>query len=79
MRSKSLRNTTVPLSFSQHQVSELERKCATKDAEFDAYRTQLLNKPETTLQAQVNMLRLEKVRKYCLDFTVSLPYLTYLP
>lgn len=45
------------------QVSELSNKLSARDAEFDAYRQQILGKTESTLQAELTMLHLEKVSR----------------
>ena len=43
------------------QVSDLSSKLASRDTEFDAYRRQVLSKPESKLQAELTMIHMEKV------------------
>ena len=42
-------------------MSDLTRRLASRDAEFDDYRQQVLNAPESKLQAEITMLTMEKV------------------
>jgi hypothetical protein len=42
------------------QVSDLSSKLASRDTEFDAYRRQVLSKPESKLQAELTMIHMEK-------------------
>ena len=43
------------------KVDDLEGRCATKEAEFEAYRRQVSTQPESRLQAELSMAQLEKV------------------
>ena len=47
--------------FVAPQLSELEGRCQSREAEFESYCRQLQNKPESRLQAEISMLSLEKV------------------
>ena len=44
------------------QVKEVEERCSHKEAEFDTFRKQLRNEPESHLRAQTSVLQMEKVR-----------------
>jgi len=57
-------------------VRELEEKCKLREVEFESYRCQLQNKPESRLQEEIGMLSLEKVSVHeymCPHFLVSFP------
>lgn len=43
------------------QVSDLTARLSSRDREFDAYRQQVLSKPESKLQAELTMIHMEKV------------------
>lgn len=43
------------------QVSDLTGRLSSRDREFDAYRQQVLSKPESKLQAELTMIHMEKV------------------
>jgi len=45
----------------KHQLTEAEAKIQQQAREFEAYKSQLRTKPEVQLQADINMLTLEKV------------------
>ena len=47
------------------QVSDLSSKLATRGSEFDAYRQQVLSRPESKLQAELTMIHMEKVCVVC--------------
>jgi len=55
-------------------VCELEEKCRLREVEFESYRRQLQNKPESRLQAEISMLSLEKVsvREYICPHILAL-------
>lgn len=49
------------------QVSDLTGRLLSRDREFDAYRQQVLSKPESKLQAELTMIHMEKVSvSHCL-------------
>lgn len=43
------------------QISNLESRLAQKDLEFESFKEQMDVKPESRLQAEIGLLRLEKV------------------
>ena len=46
------------------QILDFTSKLASRDAEFEGYRQQVLSKPESKLQAELTMLHLEKVSMF---------------
>ena len=59
-----LHTTLCSLRCILFKVSVLNKKLASREAEFDGYRQQVLSKPESKLQAELTMVHMEKVWKY---------------
>ena len=45
------------------QVYEAEKRYQSKENEFMAYKEQQLTKPEVKLESEINLLKMEKVRR----------------
>ena len=56
-------NLEEEISKYRRQILELEKRCADKETEFVRYKEREQNRPEIKLQSEINMLKLEKVKK----------------
>ena len=54
------------------QLRELEGKVRAREAEFESYRQQVSNRPESKLHAELSILQLEKVHEYIMQINTLL-------